>query len=75
MAGQPHYPITTDQAFQKLGSMSANRVKYFRWTPRTASITFVYFVVVPSIIGVIAYQTDGRFNFRAKRRGDLVCEY
>ncbi|KAI1809967.1 hypothetical protein GGS20DRAFT_569441 [Poronia punctata] len=38
--------------------MTTNRHKYFRWTPRTAGLTFMYAIVVPSIVGVIAYQTD-----------------
>ena len=40
--------------------MSANRWKYFRWTPRTAWITFVYVVAVPSVIGYAGYVTDVR---------------
>lgn len=39
-------------------AMQTNRVKYFRWTPRTARITFMYAVFVPAIFGVVAYQTD-----------------
>lgn len=38
--------------------MTNNRYKYFRWTPRTAGITFAYMVVVPGVIGYIAYKTD-----------------
>lgn len=38
--------------------MSANRWKYFRWTPRTAWITFVYVVAVPSVVGYVGYVTD-----------------
>lgn len=38
--------------------MTTNRYKYFRWTPRTAWITFVYVAVVPSIFGYFAYTTD-----------------
>lgn len=38
--------------------MTTNRYKYFRWTPRTARITFVWVVVVPSLIGYAAYKTD-----------------
>jgi hypothetical protein len=38
--------------------MNANRYKYFRWTPRTARLTFTYAVVIPFLVGVIAYQTD-----------------
>jgi hypothetical protein len=38
--------------------MITNRYKYFRWTKRTAGITFMYVVVVPSIIGYLGYKTD-----------------
>lgn len=38
--------------------MNANRYKYFRWTPRTAWITFVYVAVVPSVLGYIGYVTE-----------------
>ena len=43
--------------------MNANRWKYFRWTPRTAWITFVYAVAVPSVIGYVGYVTDVRCPF------------
>ncbi len=38
--------------------MTTNRHKYFRWTPRTAGLTIVYAVVVPTIVGGIAYAFD-----------------
>ncbi|KAG8161598.1 hypothetical protein KVR01_008585 [Diaporthe batatas] len=55
--------------------MSSSRYQYFRWTRRTALITFNYVILVPAIIGVAAYATDGKWNFRAKRKGDLLAEY
>ncbi|KAI1828423.1 NADH:ubiquinone oxidoreductase 6.6kD subunit [Xylaria intraflava] len=75
MAGLQHYRMAMDPGVQKMGTMAANRAQYFRFTPRTAGITFLYMVVVPTIIGVIAYKTDGKYNFRAKRKGDLIYEY
>ena len=42
--------------------MSANRWKYFRWTPRTAWISFVYIVAVPSVVGYVGYVTDVRLS-------------
>ena len=67
--------------------MSANRWKYFRWTPRTAWITFVYVVAVPSVIGYVGYVTevsrrflssldskDGRcVGWDGEREGERVC--
>lgn len=38
--------------------MYVNRHKYFRWTPRTAWLTFAYVVLVPGIFGYMAYTTD-----------------
>jgi hypothetical protein len=38
--------------------MNTNRHKYFRWTPRTAWITFAYVLVVPTMVGILAYKTD-----------------
>ncbi|KAI1110765.1 NADH:ubiquinone oxidoreductase 6.6kD subunit [Nemania sp. NC0429] len=75
MAGLQHYRMAMDPAIQKLGTMTTNRHKYFRWSRKTAGLTFLYTVLVPSIVGVIAYQTEGKYDFRAKRKGDLISEY
>ncbi|KAG9252808.1 uncharacterized protein F5Z01DRAFT_675611 [Emericellopsis atlantica] len=63
-----------EPAFQKLAAMQKARHHYFRWTPRTARITFIYVAVIPSIMGYVAYQTDGLWDLRAKRRGDMTRE-
>ncbi|KAI9788494.1 MAG: hypothetical protein M1835_002241 [Candelina submexicana] len=55
--------------------MYVNRHKYFRWTPRTAWLTFVYVVAVPSIFGYMGYVTDGKWDMRGKRRGDMISEF
>ncbi|KAK8034741.1 hypothetical protein PG994_009435 [Apiospora phragmitis] len=75
MAGLKHYKMSMDPAIQKLGNMTTNRHKYFRFNPRTARLTIIYAMVVPAIFGVMAYQTDGRWDIRAKRRGDVISEY
>ncbi|KAI0123867.1 hypothetical protein BJ170DRAFT_99077 [Xylariales sp. AK1849] len=75
MAGLKHYKLAFDPAIQKLGTMQTNRMRHFRWTPRTARITFMYVAVVPTIFGIVAYQTDGKYDLRAKRKGDLISEY
>ena len=54
--------------------MNAKRNLYFRWTPRTAKITLMYVVVVPSLIGYLAYKTDvsaTRFRFASIRPREL----
>ncbi|KAK0125224.1 hypothetical protein ONS96_009081 [Cadophora gregata f. sp. sojae] len=55
--------------------MWINRHKYFRWTGRTARITFAYVVAFPALIGYLAYTTDGKWDMRGKRRGDTIVEY
>ncbi|KAK4237919.1 hypothetical protein C8A03DRAFT_34113 [Achaetomium macrosporum] len=74
MAGLPHNKVAMDPALVKLGNMITNRYKYFRWTKRTAGITFMYVFVVPGIIGYLGYKTDGLWDMRAKRRGDILAE-
>ncbi|KAL2110007.1 hypothetical protein VUR80DRAFT_1698 [Thermomyces stellatus] len=70
MAGFKGY----DPALLRVAEMNSKRHLYFRWTPRTARITFMYVVVVPSIIGYLAYKTDGLVDFQAKRKGDTIFE-
>ncbi|KAL2164442.1 hypothetical protein VTH06DRAFT_3658 [Thermothelomyces fergusii] len=74
MAGLQHNKVAMDPALVRVGSMTQNRYKYFRWTKRTARITFVYAVVIPTIIGYLAYKNDGAWDLRAKRRGDIISE-
>ncbi|KAK1967107.1 hypothetical protein LZ32DRAFT_605013 [Colletotrichum eremochloae] len=73
MAGH-HHKLALDPALVKLGQMQSNRHIFFRWTPRTARVTFMYAVVVPFVVGYIGYKTDGLWDLRAKRKGDLVYE-
>jgi hypothetical protein len=42
--------------------MQQNRYKYFRWTARTARISFMYAIVVPSAFIYMAYTTEVRLN-------------
>lgn len=46
--------------------MITNRHKYFRWTGRTAAITFVFGAVIPGIFGYMAYATDVRFYMQSR---------
>ncbi|KAF2492135.1 hypothetical protein BU16DRAFT_529504 [Lophium mytilinum] len=74
MAGHNH-SLHMDPSLVKYANMYVNRHKYFRWTPRTAWLTFAYVAVVPSIVGYVAYTTDGKYDLRGKRRGDLIKEF
>ena len=47
--------------------MWINRHKYFRWTGRTARITFAYVVAFPALIGYLAYTTDVSYAGREIR--------
>ncbi|KAK0621328.1 hypothetical protein B0T17DRAFT_284685 [Bombardia bombarda] len=75
MAGLKHYKMALDPAIVRLGVMNSNRYKYFRWTKRTAWINVVFVGIIPGIVGYLAYTTDGKWDLRAKRRGDLISEY
>lgn len=50
--------------------MQKNRYKYFRWTPRTATITFMYVIVGPAIVGYIGYKTQVSDALGRKRAVD-----
>lgn len=71
----PHYKMHLDPAIMRLNEMHENRYKYFRWTKRTAWLSFCYIIVGPAVCFSIGYFTDGKYNFRAKQRGDLIVEY
>ena len=58
MEGEPAFLLIAKPA-----AMTGQRTTYFRWTPRTAGITFMYAVVVPGILGTLAYQVDVSFPF------------
>lgn len=34
------------------------RHEYFRWTPKTARIAFLYVIAVPSVVGYLFYKMD-----------------
>ncbi|VUC20381.1 unnamed protein product [Clonostachys rosea] len=63
-----------DPAYQKVAAMTKNRVQYFRFNARTSRITFIYVAVIPALVGYLAYQTDGLYNLKAKRKGDTVYQ-
>ncbi|KAH7144565.1 hypothetical protein B0J13DRAFT_555527 [Dactylonectria estremocensis] len=69
-----HLNVKPDPAYLKFQAMQKSRHKYFRWTARTARLTIIYVAVIPSIMGYIAYKTDGKWDFLAKRKGDLIVE-
>ncbi|KAK4137453.1 hypothetical protein BT67DRAFT_438715 [Trichocladium antarcticum] len=74
MAGLPHHKMALDPALVRIGNVSTNRYKYFRWNKRTVTVNIIFVLVIPSIIGYIGYKTDGKYDLRAKRRGDVIEE-
>ncbi|KIW04805.1 uncharacterized protein PV09_03990 [Verruconis gallopava] len=67
--------LNMDPALVKYANLYVKRHEYFRWTPRTARIAFMYVIAVPSLIGYVLYKTDGKFELRGKRRGDIMSDY
>ncbi|MCJ1428065.1 hypothetical protein MMC29_005972, partial [Sticta canariensis] len=57
MAGHNN-SLLIDPSLVKYHELNVHRHKHFRWTGRTAWITFTYVVVVPTIVGFMAYKTD-----------------
>ncbi|KAF1835811.1 hypothetical protein BDW02DRAFT_522249 [Decorospora gaudefroyi] len=75
MAADKYGILRADPAIIKWANMNANRHKYFRWTRRTAWITFAYVVLVPGLLGTAGYMTEGKWNMRGKRRGDMISDF
>lgn len=61
---QPRPVLWTSLLTNCCAAMAKNRHHYFRFTPRTARITFLYVAVIPAIVGYVAYQTDVSFELR-----------
>ncbi|KAK3295910.1 uncharacterized protein B0H64DRAFT_442271 [Chaetomium fimeti] len=74
MAGLPHNKMAMDPALVRIGNLSSNRYKYFRWTKRTATVSFVFVIAIPGILGYLGYKNDGLWDLRGKRRGDTISE-
>lgn len=50
--------IHMDPALVKYANMYVKRHEFFRWTPRTAWITFAYVIAVPSAFLYLGFATD-----------------
>jgi hypothetical protein len=51
--------------------MTTNRHKYFRWTRRTAWLSFAYVMLVPAMLGTAGYMTEVSGTKARVRRRDL----
>ncbi|KAL1587684.1 hypothetical protein WHR41_03706 [Cladosporium halotolerans] len=67
--------VNLDPALVRYANMYVKRHEYFRWTPRTAWISFAYVIAVPSAFLYMAYKTEGKWNLRGKLRGDTIAEF
>jgi len=74
MAGH-NKTLHEDPALLKYANLNLTRYRYFRWTPRSAKLSFIYIIAVPAMIGYLGYVTDGKYEMRGKRRGDIVSEF
>lgn len=54
--------------------MNVKRHEYFRWTPRTAWLTFTYVVAIPSSLLYLAYRTDVSFLPKRLNRGKRIAD-
>ncbi|KAF1343935.1 NADH:ubiquinone oxidoreductase 6.6kD subunit [Delphinella strobiligena] len=74
MAGHNN-SLNMDPALVKYANMYVKRHEYFRWTPRTAWLSLAYMVIIPGISLYVGYKSDGKYEFRGKRRGDTIKEF
>ncbi|KAL9534511.1 hypothetical protein SMMN14_02098 [Sphaerulina musiva] len=73
MAG--HNAVNLDPALVKYANMYVKRHEYFKWTPRTARISFTFVIAIPSVALYYAWTTDGKWEMRGKLRGDVISEF
>jgi len=73
MAGNHH--VEYDPAILKWAEMNNNRPKHFRFNNRTGKITVFYTCVIPAMLLGLAYWSEGRYEMRGKRRGDVIKEF
>ncbi|KZT28607.1 hypothetical protein NEOLEDRAFT_1175902 [Neolentinus lepideus HHB14362 ss-1] len=71
MAGG-HQMVKHDPAIERWNAMRENAYKYFRFTPRNTFIGIVGVVIVPGTLLYIASQTDNKWNFNGKRKGESL---
>ncbi|TGZ82676.1 hypothetical protein EX30DRAFT_303902, partial [Ascodesmis nigricans] len=65
--------LREDPAFMKLANLNTNRFRYFRWTPYTVKFSLMAGLVFPGSLLWLAYETEGKYSLRGKRKGDLIA--
>jgi len=71
MAG--HGYVKHDPAIERWNNMREDAYKHFRLTPRTAWISFAGLALVPGAIYWIAANTDLRWRWGGKRKGESLA--
>ena len=51
--------------------MTTTRHKYFRWTKRTAWLSFAYVVLVPAMLGTAGYMTEVSLDEHGREGSDV----
>ncbi|KAF1819971.1 uncharacterized protein K489DRAFT_63035 [Dissoconium aciculare CBS 342.82] len=64
-----------DPALVKYANMYTKRHEFFRWTPRTAWLSFVYIIAIPSATLYLFQSHEGKYSLRGKLKGDVIAEF
>ncbi|TFK55300.1 hypothetical protein OE88DRAFT_1805666 [Heliocybe sulcata] len=64
--------VKYDPAIERWNAMRENAYQHFRFTPRNTIISLLGMVIVPGTILYVASQTDERWNWNGKRRGESL---
>ncbi|QIW96533.1 hypothetical protein AMS68_002051 [Peltaster fructicola] len=67
--------VNMDPALVRYANLYVKRHEYFRWTPKTAWLSFIYIIAVPSALLYAGFATEGKWQLRGKRRGDVLSEF
>ncbi|KAF3309711.1 hypothetical protein TWF173_010691 [Orbilia oligospora] len=67
--------VDYDPALLKWNEMHRNRTKFFRLNSRAAKLTFWMVVAIPAATLGLSYWSEGRYELKGKRRGDIIKEF
>ncbi|EPS43269.1 hypothetical protein H072_2785 [Dactylellina haptotyla CBS 200.50] len=55
--------------------MHNNRPKHFRFNNKAARFTFVMVAAIPAAVLALGFWSEGKYELRGKRRGDVIKEF
>ncbi|AOW06734.1 NUVM protein [Yarrowia lipolytica] len=67
----PH-ALHNDGAIDRYAHWRTFYQERFKYTRATGKSTLIFLVAFPALIGYVAYQSEGLFEFAGKRRGESV---